>query len=977
MLRLTIISAQVPSTLGKVCSLRDDGSVNKEPSGNLSWGLAEVRETGSIAEFMALRAGLGTHQALAYGLPDHAKALIVSKINRAAAEADAGGLPVITRSGADFRYADLTPGILALDYDPVAGLPALTPDSLREALYATCPALREAPHALIPSAGSCIYPTGANEPLVGVKGLRVYVAVKDAGDIHRAGITLHQRLMLNGMAVIVVSQSGRLLNKSPVDTALFEPSHLDFVRATCGAGLEQRLPAAELFNDSAEPLDTSKIKELSKAEEKRLEELLTRLKAPKREEAARARTAHEQRRVERLVAAAPEAEQENVRRNAYRELKTLRDHQRLAPDTLLQFAHEDEAVTVRDVLARLADYDGKYLLDPEEPEYNGNRAVAWLSRDEKSGEAKVFSHAHGGDWRYVLVDDRQWEQQCRVEDGHAVLVDNTNPMKPTLLQPSEGARQLLPVLHGMGVGYDATQMEWMRYDPALGIWCVDPAVTQWNRVEDTIYAHAAGIGYTSHYVQELLTFLKGKMIAQVNQEETTRGLLPMRNGVLRLDDKVLLPHSPEYGFTWCLPYDFDPAATCEPVKQWLKEAGGDDSVVGVLQALLNAIVIGRSDLQRYAELIGPGGSGKGTYLRLAGDLVGERNHYATTFKALEGNRFETAAVYNKRLVTVGDAEKWNGGVDTLKAMTGEDVLRYEAKHKQQNSDRKYTYTGMVLVAANTEIKSSDYTSGLQRRRIAIRFDKIVGAGNRRDLGKEFAPLLPGVLNWALELDTAEVTKRLRLTDEYSSTIAESNSEYLVATNPVAAWADEWLVADAEAKSPINRADRKDNSLYPSYVGFCEATNKGSALSMQNFSSGLFDLLVAQLKMGWVERDRNKHGSTFNGVRLRRPTDDYFTATLVTNQSRGEVRIDPVDLERTKPEVMKQRIFEGAQELVIKVNGSQGAERDGQVREWVVSTTREENRLRAKAGIDEEGLSEVDVFTHEALKHVGLPMPRLH
>jgi putative DNA primase/helicase len=687
--------------------------------------------------------------------------------------------------------------------------------------------------------------------------------------------------------------------------------------------------------------------------------------------------AHEQRLVERRVAAAPEAEQESVRRNAYRELKALRDHQRLAPDTLLQFAHEDAAVTVRDVLARLAEYEGKYLLDPEEPEYNGNRAVAWLSRDEKSGEVKVFSHAHGGEWRYVLVGDRQWEQQCQVEDGHAVLVDNANPMKPTLLQPSEGARRLLPVLHEMGVGYDAIQMEWMRYDATLGIWCVDPAVTQWNRVEDAIYTHAAGIGYTSHYVQELLTFLKGKMIAQVNQEETTRGLLPMRNGVLRLEDRVLLPHSPDYGFTWCLPYDYDPAATCEPVKQWLKEASGDDSVVAVLQAFLNAIVTGRADLQRYLELIGPGGSGKGTYLRLSGDLVGERNHYATTFKALEGNRFETAAIYNKRLVTIGDAEKWNGGVDTLKAMTGEDVLRYEAKHKQQNSDRKYTYRGMVLVAANTEIKSSDYTSGLQRRRIAVRFDKVISAGNRRNLDKEFAPLLPGVLNWVLELDTAEVTKRLRLTDAYSSAIAESNLDYLVATNPVFAWADECLVADVDAKSSINQAERKDISLYPSYLRFCDSTNKGSALSLQNFSSVLLDVLVAQLRMGWVKKGRTKHGHTIEGVRLRRLPDDFYTNTLATNRSKEAEAVDATILEMTKPEVMKQRILEGAQELVIRVNGSKGADRDGQVLEWWVSTTREENRLRAKAGIDEEGLSAVDAITHEALKSVGLPIPRLN
>jgi putative DNA primase/helicase len=92
----------------------------------------------------------------------------------------------------------------------------------------------------------------------------------------------------------------------------------------------------------------------------------------------------------------------------------------------------------------------------------------------------------------------------------------------------------------------------------------------------------------------------------------------MLNGVLDLKTRKLLLHSPQNQLTWCLPYAYNLLATCDPIKDWLLEmCRGDRQLIELMRAYLLGIVTGRTDWQKYLELIGPGGAGKSTFTRLA------------------------------------------------------------------------------------------------------------------------------------------------------------------------------------------------------------------------------------------------------------------------------------------------------------------------------------------------------------------------
>ncbi len=118
-----------------------------------------------------------------------------------------------------------------------------------------------------------------------------------------------------------------------------------------------------------------------------------------------------------------------------------------------------------------------------------------------------------------------------------------------------------------------------------------------------------------------------------------KGLIPFRNGVLDIETRELWPHSPANYLTWCLPYDYNPLASCDPIKQWLLE---------MLE-----------------------------------------NVHVTDLDILEKDKFETANLKDKRLVIINEATSYKG-VKRLKALTGGDRLRFEQKYKQNIYQDSFT-----------------------------------------------------------------------------------------------------------------------------------------------------------------------------------------------------------------------------------------------------------------------------------------------
>jgi putative DNA primase/helicase len=473
------------------------------------------------------------------------------------------------------------------------------------------------------------------------------------------------------------------------------------------------------------------------------------------------------------------------------------------------------------------------------------------------------------------------------------------------------------------LAWNTELQEWYRYSSVTeGIWSVEPIEFVGRLVKSEVEAIALKIAksnkkrdspadgfpsagdcrkkkpsYTISFINGVTALLK--LDLAVRRWNEASGLLPMLNGVLDLEIKKLMPHAPENRLTWCLPYKYNILATCEPIIEWLSEmCNGDRCVVELMRAYLLGVLTGRTDWQKYLELIGAGGTGKSTFTRLATALVGTENVHTTTLHKLEKSKFECASIAGKRLVLINDSEKYAGEVVRLKNLTGQDILPYEVKFKQSKGG--FNPDALVIVSTNEVIQSSDYTSGLARRRISIpMFNQIKGNRQKNliehkngQMYGEFLPYIPGLLNWVLAMDEKSATEIVKNYEENVPSLLAMKSRTLVETNPIADWLDNEVVYQAEARTNIGVAKRdKDSSsphwyldtdkwLYPNYCEYCH--NTGSRpVSLRRFVNLLSDLGKNQLGLE-IKKERDRYGSYFVGLKIR--SEDDPSPPLITGNT---------------------------------------------------------------------------------------------
>lgn len=429
---------------------------------------------------------------------------------------------------------------------------------------------------------------------------------------------------------------------------------------------------------------------------------------------------------------------------------------------------------------------------------------------------------------------------------------------------------------------------------------VDAAVPD-ELVTSMLYAGTVPCGFKANYGAAVLTLLRKGLLPLPETASKPSRLIPFLNGLLNPETRELTPIEPDNALTWTLPYQFDANADCPTIKDWLRRVlDDDDASIEFIRAWLAALLVGRPDLQKFLHLLGPGNSGKGTLIRLAQALVGAHNTMPTDLRNLEQSRFETASLYGKRLVAITDTSRYGGSVDTLKALTGQDAIRLERKHKDPGS---FTYDGMVIIASNEPLHFTDYSGAVERRRLTVLFNRTATDDDRAiwdAKGGESAVLhaeIPGLVNWCLALNREQVTRLL--TKDRPERVTEANDEALLATNPIAAWMHECTESAplAEAKVGIKRASIRngrevyefaDEWLYPNYLTWCQGCNV-TPESLRRFSDLVVSIAPA-LKMVVSKLPRKSTGTFLEGLRLPAAKQPGFAWSEVNpSLSEGSVK----------------------------------------------------------------------------------------
>ncbi len=228
--------------------------------------------------------------------------------------------------------------------------------------------------------------------------------------------------------------------------------------------------------------------------------------------------------------------------------------------------------------------------------------------------------------------------------------------------------------------------------------------------------------------------------------------LAVRNGLLDLDTRELVAHSPQLFNLLALPFDYDPDAP-DPAG-WLKFVADlwpdDPDSISLLQEVFGYVLSGETRLHKILLVVGPPRSGKGTIARVLTALVGKQNTAGPTLASL-GTNFGLSPLLGKALAVVSDARL--GGADTsavverLLSISGEDSITVDRKYREPWTGR---LASRFVILSNELPNLGDASGAVATRFLVLTLTRSWLGEENPALTDELLVELPGILRWALD-----------------------------------------------------------------------------------------------------------------------------------------------------------------------------------------------------------------------------------
>ena len=453
-----------------------------------------------------------------------------------------------------------------------------------------------------------------------------------------------------------------------------------------------------------------------------------------------------------------------------------------------------------------------------------------------------------------------WEKQFK--DSLPANQKNQNPTIDVL------GREIAEK-YGERLIYNNQHSIWMEYGlERQGVWT--PVSNKY--IESSVYRLIEKKGITgiksSRYITNTKDILLYKLFERTWSENAD--LLPFTDGIYNLKTNQFLEHSPSHRLTWCLPRNFhtkDNENGWDTINNWLDQSIKTPRDKEILIHFAAAILRGRCDLQKFLHLIGPGGTGKSTYMTLLSDLIGEKNTWNGSIEQLN-DKHEVARLIGKRLVLFPDQDKVGKKLSNFKRMTGQDNL---SGRKLYQDGVDFRFPGLAVVGSNKSIFHG-MGSWLNRRALMVLFNNV--PQTTRDLRKEFEPELSAFTKYLMSISNDAITRVLKgIGKKLNLTLWES----AIRTDSIAAWVNEHVVYEETAATQIG-SDREEwgsgdydptiSTLFGSYSLYCRKSGL-QAKGKNNFSGDLVEL--CQQVLGWEVDYHRKSGTgkrCIKGLRLK-------------------------------------------------------------------------------------------------------------
>ena len=344
---------------------------------------------------------------------------------------------------------------------------------------------------------------------------------------------------------------------------------------------------------------------------------------------------------------------------------------------------------------------------------------------------------------------------------------------------------------------------------------------------------------TNHYMAQVVGYIKRETYIHRDELNRNHDIVVVKNGVIDLNNRKLLPHNKEYKATVALPVTYDVGADCPKITKFISEVVRPENRL-LLWEIPAWCLTPYISIQRLVILLGEGANGKTVYLEMLRRFLGRENCTAYSLQSLTTNRFAIAGLYGK-LANISPELPSTvlRQAGSLKTLTGLDTVEAEKKFKDSFN---FVNTAKMIFATNNPPEISEDTLAIWRRFIVIDFPfKFVGDRADKNLLHKLTTEkeLSGLLNKSLN-----ALARLKKNGDFSYTrsIEDTRTKYLLASNPVVAFIEDQCEFD-----PWSTVMKKD--LHQAFMEFC-AENKLPGMTIKAFGH--------KIKRGYMlneERDK--------------------------------------------------------------------------------------------------------------------------
>ena len=332
---------------------------------------------------------------------------------------------------------------------------------------------------------------------------------------------------------------------------------------------------------------------------------------------------------------------------------------------------------------------------------------------------------------------------------------------------------------------------------------------------------------------QLLTDLDTRTSDDLNTDED---IINFKNGLLRLSDLALLPHSPDVLSTIQIPCEWHAMPCATPVFDGYMDtlSGGCHAVENLLLEFMGAIFSNVKGwrMKKALFLYGPGDTGKSQLKSLTERILGKQNFIGIDLAEIEA-RFGTASIYGKRLAGSSDMSFLT--VHELKAFkkcTGGDSLFAEFKGMD---GFEFTYGGLLWFCMNRLPKfGGDDGQWVYDRILAVECGNIVPPERQdKQLPEKMYAEREGIVHKALTAFRRAVKDGYRFTEP--ETVSHARDSYRSANSTVISFYGECMAERPEGRINDSCTTGK---IYKVYKAWCQDNNNGYAKTAREFREEL-------------------------------------------------------------------------------------------------------------------------------------------